>query len=210
MTDLTEFWNHEHRANSGWLTGTDWPAMQRYYGISDQDIQHKSCLEIGVGKATVTRALAALAQPLYCCDISSAALAKTKDLAAQSWLTEDLDQVPAVDIVLCHLVLVHCDDAECVRILRSIRLKSEGRIFCQFSSFRDHTVGISEASERVKRMLDLDRKHRFRTTEQIQDIVHSAGLQIHNIKQHDPGSYHGWRGQFWQFLELRKENEKGQ
>ena len=93
--------------------------------------------------------------------------------------------------------------------LRSIQLNPEGRIFCQFSSFRDQAVGVSEASDRVQSMLDLDRKHWFRTAEQIRDIVHSAGLQIHNIKQHDPGSYHGWKGQIWQFLELRKENEKG-
>lgn len=202
--NLAEFWNQEHQRDSGWLAGTDWSTMQRYYGISDQDIQHKSCLEIGVGKATVTRALAALASTLYCCDISLAALAKTKNFAAQSWHSKCLDQVPPVDIVLCHLVLVHCDDAECKRILRSISLKVEGRILCQFSSFRDQTVGISEASERVQQMLDLGHKHWFRTTEQIRDIVHSAGLQIHSMKRHEPGSYHGWQGQFWQFLELRK------
>ena len=202
--NLIKFWDHEHSNDSGWLTGTSWQAMQRYYNISDIDIQGKACLEIGIGKATVTQALAKLAQPLYCCDISSAALIKIKDLAKGFWHTQDLDRVPPVDIVLCHLVLVHCDDAECVRILQSIQLKAQGRIFCQFSTFKDPNVGIANASEQVKQMLDIGTKHWFRSTQHIRDIVHSAGLQIHSMKEHDPGSYYGWEDQLWQFLELRR------
>jgi SAM-dependent methyltransferase len=97
--DLVEFWNQEHTAHSGWLTGTSWQAMKQYYGITDRDVQGKCCLEIGVGKATVTRELARLAEKLYCCDISSAALAKVKDLSTESWLTQDLAQAPPVDVV---------------------------------------------------------------------------------------------------------------
>ena len=206
--DLAKFWNQEHTADSGWLTGTSWQAMKQYYGITDRDIQGKNCLEIGVGKATVTRELARLAAKLYCCDISTAALAKVKDFAAQTWLTQDLAQAPPVDAVLCHLVLVHCDDLECQRILRCVKVTEQGRIFCQFSCFKDETLGIQDASPSVQQMLDPGRKHWFRTMQQIQDIVDSAGLEIHNIKSYDPGGYFGWHNQIWQFLELRPSKKE--
>lgn len=43
--------------------------------------------------------------------------------------------------------------------------------------------------------------------QQIQDVVRVAGLQIHSMKQHDPGGYYDWTGQFWQLCELRKDNK---
>ena len=205
VLDIDKFWDDQHRQSSSWLTGTNWLSYRQCYGMRDQDLIDSTCLEIGVGKGIATRELAALVPILYCCDISQTALDKIKDIATQCWLSQDLDQVPPVDVVICHLVFVHCDDAECIRILRSIRLKPEGRVFCQFSTFKDSAVGATDASSRVQQKLDLGRKHFFRDTDHVQQIVHSAGLQIHNIDRKDPGDFDGWNGQIWQLLELRQQ-----
>jgi hypothetical protein len=105
-------------------------------------------------------------------------------------------------------VLVHCDDQECQRILTALKLNALGRIFCQFSLFKDENLGIRDAAPGVQQKLDPGSKHWFRTTKQIRDIVDSAGLEIHSMKSHDPGGYFGWHNQIWQFLELRPSNKE--
>lgn len=204
MTDLAEFWHKQHIGNTAWLTGTSWDRIQEFYDVSDRDFQDRVCLEIGVGRGTVTKALAALASELHCCDVTQAALDKVQHLATQCWLSQDIDHIPPVDIALCHLVLVHCTDEECVRILKSISLKDQARVLCQFSSFKDPAMGARGASVHTLQTLDLDNKHFFRDLDHIGDIVRSADLKIHKVKQHDPGSFQGWQGQFWQFLDLRR------
>ena len=205
VLDLHRFWDDQHQQSSPWLTGTNWNSYRQWYGVRDHDVLNSTCLEIGVGKGIATRELAALVSTLYCCDISQTALHKIKDVAAQCWLSQDLARVPPVDVVICHLVFVHCDDAECTRILRSIQLKPMGRVFCQFSAFKDPAVGIASASLRVQQKLDLGRKHFFRDPDHVQEIVHAAGLQIHNTKSVDPGKFDGWDGQIWQLLELGQQ-----
>ena len=205
MTDLTEFWEHQHQSNSGWLTGTSFESIKKFYDVGTEDFQDRDCLEIGVGRATVSRSLAALAHRLYCCDISHKALEKVATLATETFLREDVHKIPAVDIVLCHLVFVHCDDADCQRLLKSINLRPGGRVLCQFSCFQDPAVGASDATARIKEILDIGVKHFFRTPDEIAEIIHSAGLHVHKTKRLAPGSFHGWNGQYWQFYELHKK-----
>jgi len=204
MIDLEPFWQAQHSNSSAWLTGTSWESVKDLYRVTDEDFQDKVCLEIGVGKGFVTRTLAKLAQQLHCCDITPTAFDRLKDLPAQFWATSQLTQIPPAHAVLCHLVLIHCDDSECVRILKSTNLLPDGRIFCQLASFKDSKVGISDATPHTQNILDLGVKHFFRDVEEIRDLVSRAGLKIHNIRQVDPGSFHGWKGQFWQLLELRR------
>jgi len=204
-TNLAEFWETQHAHTDGqWLTGTSWELIQQFYGISAEDFRHKVCLEIGVGKGFITRSLSTLCQDLYCCDISDTALTNVKDFATQTWLSRDIDQVPPVDIVLCHLVFVHCDDDECRRILRSIQLNPQARIFCQFSCFSDPNIGSSQATATVQQLLDVGVKHFFRTPDDIQQLLKSVGLTVINEKKCHPGDYHGWTQQFWQFYELQR------
>lgn len=204
-TNLAEFWETQHAHTNGhWLTGTSWERIQQLYGVDAEDFRNKVCLEIGVGKGHITRSLATLCQDLYCCDISDTALTNVKDFATQTWLSRDMDQVPLVDIVLCHLVFVHCDDDECQRILRSIQLNPQARILCQFSCFTDPDIGSSQASATVQKLLDVGVKHFFRTPDHIHRLLESVGLTVIKVKNYYPGSYHGWTQQFWQLYELQR------
>jgi hypothetical protein len=123
-------------------------------------------------------------------------------LADGVFLTQDINKIPGVDIVICHLVLVHCDDIECKRILSSINLTPGGRIFCQFSAFTDPDIGAAEARPDTLATLDLGNKHWFRTPEQSAAIIKDAGLSVRRVKDFVPGQYQGWYGQYWQFYEL--------
>jgi len=202
MTNLTDFWQSQHSQNSPWLTGTTFDMILKQYDLTAEDFRDLRCLEIGVGRGTVTEPLSKLAETLYCCDISDIALGKAKTWAAGTWRTGQIDQVPPVDVALCHLVFVHCNDSECERILRSVNLDEEGRMFCQFSCFKDPAVGASDANEKIRNLLDLGVKHFFRTPSDIEDIIESADLKVRRTWARDPGSFHGWHGQFWQYYEL--------
>jgi hypothetical protein len=199
-----EFWETEHKKNSGWLTGTTFDMLSQQYNFTPATFHHRSCLEIGVGRGIITQHLAGLASTLYCCDISETALNQVKKWATLTYLSQELDQVPPVDIAVCHLVLVHCDDSECERILGSIKLAEQGKIFCQFCIFENPAVGIDNAQPYVKDMLSPGKNHFFRTNKQILDIIESAGLVVENVWTKHPGDYFGWTNQLWNYYELRK------
>jgi hypothetical protein len=151
----------------------------------------------------VTKSLSKIVSTLFCVDISSKALEKVQPYAEGTWTTAEINLVPAVDIALCHLVLVHCNDAECVRILQSINLTEHGRIFCQFSCLKSSDA-IEQANPKVKKMLLDDGPHFFRNEIEIQNIISQAGLRTVSEFDRNPGSYHGWNGQYWKCCQLEK------
>lgn len=205
MSDLREFWESRHQGNDNtWVTGNDLTKLKNFYDIGPVDFRDKRCLEIGVGQGTLTKELAALSRNLYCCDISDKALDKVKNLATQTWHSQDIAQIPTVDVAIAHLVFVHCNDIECARILKSVPLESTSRFFCQFSCFVDPDLGISQASPKIQEQLDIGIKHFFRTPDEIQSLISDAGLNVIKIKKCHPGSYHGWNGQYWQCYELQR------
>jgi hypothetical protein len=203
MPDFQNFWEDQHQHGSSWLTGTTFDQIIRFYSLATQDLENKKFLEIGVGLATVTEPLSRLVDTLYCADISEKALTRARPYATGTWNSQEIHLIPEVDIVLCHLVLVHCDDAECVRILRSINLTTGGKIYCQFSCLKTPDA-LEHASHTVKPLLVDSGMHFFRTEDQINDILDEAGLLIVNATQADPGSYHGWNGQYWKFYQLER------
>lgn len=207
MSDIKEFWEKQHRNDKQlWLTGTSLHDILRFYSLSNQDLENKKFLEIGIGLATVTRSLSKAVSELYCADISAQALERAKPHAKGVWLSPEIDQIPAVDMALCHLVLVHCDDAECERILRSINLAPGGKIYCQFSCLT-HPKALDDASPDVKKDLVDSGMHFFRSEDEIENIIDRAGLQIVDSTKRNPGSYRGWNGQYWKFYQLEKQTE---
>ena len=201
MPDFKNFWEDQHQRATEWLTGTALQPIMKWYSLSSEGLENKKFLEIGVGLATVTEPLSRLVDTLYCADISEKALTRARPYATGTWNTQEIHLIPEVDIVLCHLVLVHCDDAECVRILRSINLTTGGKIYCQFSCLKTQDA-LEHASHKVKPLLVDSGMHFFRTEDQISDILSQAGLRIVRETQADPGSYHGWNGQYWKFYQL--------
>ena len=204
MENLEEFWQKQHIDKTDWLTGTSFDSLLTQYCLTEQSFNGLSCLEIGVGFGKITEKLSELTAELHCCDISSVALDRVKSWALSTWFTDQLDQIPPVDIAICHLVLVHCNDMECQRILRSVQLKPTARLYCQFSGFKNSNLGIQQASPQVQDMLAIDQKHFFRDSQHISNLIKKSGLFIERTWKQDPGNYHGWTNQMWHYYELRK------
>jgi ubiquinone/menaquinone biosynthesis C-methylase UbiE len=203
--DLAEFWNDKHqRQNRQWLTGSTVTLIHKFYGVDTRAWQGRKILEIGVGVGSITNSLAEIAGELYCADISSVALDNVKKHARQTFLSKDISQVPPVDIVLCHLVLVHCDDAEVLRLLSSIRLLDGGKIYCQFSCLKEPNA-IKNASPSVQEQLTNAGPHFFRDPADIEKLITQAGLTIGRQSQCDPGQFQNWTGQFWKLYELERK-----
>ena len=200
----TEFWNGKHQVqNRQWLTGTSLSMIYRLYDITSEDLRSKKILEIGVGIGIITKSLRELASELYCADISDVALKNIGKHANDTFLTQDIDQAPAVDVVICHLVLVHCDDNETQRILSSVNLSTGGKIYCQFSCLKTPDA-IATASPKVQKELTEAGPHYFRTPNDIEKLLAKSGLQISRAKEIDPGTFLSWSGQTWKLYELER------
>ena len=180
--------------------------IYKFYDISEADLKSRKILEIGVGVGVITKSLAALTQELYCADISDVALQNVSKFAKSVFLTRDINQTPGIDIALCHLVLVHCDDTEVRRLLSEINLSDSGKIYCQFSCLKTADA-IEKASSTVKNMLTQAGPHHFRDPAHVEKLIKDCGLTIRREKQIDPGKYINWDGQFWKLYELER-NQK--
>lgn len=207
MMDLPAFWNDKHHIqNRHWLTGTTLGMIYRFYNIGPDNLKSRRILEIGVGLGIMTKELRHLTDKLYCADISAVALEKASQDADRTFISQDISQAPPVDVAICHLVLVHCDDAEVRRVLSSINLTPGGKIYCQFSCLKTPDA-VDTAPEAVKKSLTELGPHYFRTPSDIEKIIRDSGLSISRDKEIDPGSYMNWSGQLWKLYELER-NQK--
>ena len=202
--DLPAFWNDKHQTqNRHWLTGTSMGMLYKFYDIGPDQLKSRRILEIGVGVGAITKDLRQLADKLYCADISAVALKNASQHADGTFLTQDISQVPAVDVAICHLVLVHCDDAEVQRILSNINLVPSGKIYCQFSCLKSPDA-IETAPPGVKKALTETGPHYFRAPIDIEKMIRDSGLSISRDKEIDPGNYMGWSKQLWKLYELER------
>jgi len=203
--DLTKFWNDKHQYQSRqWLTGSTLNLIHKFYGIDTKSWQGLKILEIGVGTGIVTEYLAGLASELYCADISTVALNNVTKHAQKTFLSKDIAQTPPVDVVLCHLVLVHCEDTEVHRLLSEINLAIGGKIYCQFSCLKQPDA-VETAPSPAKEQLTQAGPHFFRDPADIERLITRSGLTIVREEQHDPGPFLNWTGQFWKIYELERK-----
>lgn len=188
-----DFWDKQHTmSNQTWLTGSTLDAYQRFFQIND-DLTKLRILEIGVGLGRASRALSQVAREFYCADISKAALDKLADCTDHRYLTADIKSAPQADLVICHLVMVHCQDHEVVRILNDINLAPQGKIVVQFSGPSDD----GQISDRARQQFVDDNSHHFRTRQQIQDLVAQTNKRIDSMLPPVRVHHDGWFDHDW-------------
>lgn len=197
-----EFWDEKHKKESHWLTGTPMDFLYYIFTLTTDDLIDKKILEIGVGTGSSINHMSSIASELYACDISQIGLDKIKDKVKQTFLTTELSQCPPVDIAIAHLVFVHCNDDEVLRILNDINLTETGAAYVQFSILE------KEPNHKVKKYLIDDGSHHFRTLDEIKALIEQSNKQIRHIEPpHNPGSYMDYDlPQLWYYLVL--ENKK--
>lgn len=188
------FWDQQHTtSNSTWLTGSLLTAYWDFFQITADDLRDKKILEIGVGLGRASRELAKVAGEFYCADISQTALDKLEDCTPHRFLTQDLKNITPADVVICHLVTVHCTDDEVVRMINDVRLSAAGKMLVQFSGPSDD----GEISDRARATFVEDGSHHFRKRQQIQDLVSKTNKQIDQMLSPRRVNHDGWFDHDW-------------
>ena len=195
-----DFWETEHRGNTGWLTGTSFESLLKQFALALSDIQGKKVLEIGVGRGHCTESFKEFAGELYCCDISEGALDKVRSMAKEVYQTADIAQAPQVDLAIAHLVFVHCTDDEMLRLINDIKLNEGGRFMFQVSGLKDGIL-----TDQAKTTLVDDGSHFFRSIEETKDIINRSNKEFVSIVGPNDILHAGWFDHEWYYITVQNK-----
>ena len=195
-----DFWETEHRGNTGWLTGTSFESLLQQFALALSNIQGKKVLEIGVGRGHCTESFKEFAGELYCCDISEGALDKVRSMAKEVYQTADISQAPTVDLAISHLVFVHCTDNEMLRIINDINLTEGGRFMFQVSGLKDSIL-----TDQAKTTLVDDGSHFFRSIEETKDIINRSNKEFVSIVGPNDILHAGWFDHEWYYITVQNK-----
>lgn len=195
-----DFWETEHRGNTGWLTGTSFESLLKQFALTLSDIQGKKVLEIGVGRGHCTESFKEFAGELYCCDISEGALDKVRSMAKEVYQTADIVQAPQVDLAISHLVFVHCTDDEMLRLINDINLNEGGRFMFQVSGLKNGIL-----TDQAKTTLVDDGSHFFRSIEETKDIINRSNKEFVSIVGPNDILHAGWFDHEWYYITVQNK-----
>jgi predicted TPR repeat methyltransferase len=195
-----DFWEKEHKGNTGWLTGTSFESLLKQFLLNLSDIQGKKVLEIGVGRGHCTESFKEFASELYCCDISETALDKVRPLAKEVYQTINISQVPAVDLAISHLVFVHCTDDEILRIINGVNLTENGRFMFQVSGLKNGIL-----TDKAKTTLVDDGSHFFRSIEETKNIIACSNKQFVSVVGPNDILHAGWFDHQWYYVTVQNK-----
>lgn len=195
-----DFWEKEHKGNTGWLTGTSFDSLLKQFKLSLDDIQNRRVLEIGVGRGHCSESFAHLASELYCCDISETGLEKVKKWAKQVFQTQDIASTPPVDLAISHLVLVHCTDNEMLRIINGVNLAPGGRFMFQVSGLKDGVL-----TDKAQKILVDDGSHFFRSVDETLAIIDRSNKQFVSLIGPDNILHAGWFDHQWYYVTVENK-----
>lgn len=200
-----EFWEEKHQKSEiQWLAGTDMLRLLKFYNLLPTDLIGKKVMEIGIGMGNGISEIAKLAWKTYAVDISELGLEKVKSKVTETYDTINLKYAPECDIIICHLVFLHCSDNEVQRIINDAPLSKDGKFYFHFSGLKDNIV-----TEQVQKLLIDTGTHFFRDYEEMKKIIQNTNKELTHITQ--PvygGDYYGnWLHHEWYFgiMENKKE-----
>jgi len=195
-----DFWEGQHKANSGWITGTEFEHLLKQFELTTGDIQDKKVLEVGTGRGFCSREFSKYSSELYCCDISNAALDKVKNFARQTYQTADIAQAPQVDLAIAHLVFVHCTDDEMLRLINDINLNEGGRFMFQVSGLKNGIL-----TDQAKTTLVDDGSHFFRSIEETKNIISQSNKEFVSIIGPNDILHAGWFDHEWYYITVQNK-----
>ena len=189
-----DFWDRHHaRHDSTWLTGSSLDRYLDFFRLSVDHLRGQRVLEIGVGLGQATKQLGVLCGELHCADISAVALNRVRDHVTQAYVTQELESVPPVDVVLCFLVTVHCPDQEVIRMIDHTQLVPTGRLYVQFSG----PMADGDIPERAHEHFVANGTHWFRTREEIEQLIDQTNKRIVQILAPQRVYHDGWFVHDW-------------
>lgn len=181
-----DFWETKHdSADIWWISGTNFNVMLGQHKLSIDDFKNKKILEIGVGTGSMSLELPNYSSEIYCCDISQVALDNVKQYATQTYLTENIKDIPPVDIAFSHLVFQHCTNEEILRIINDINLTKDGIFSFEFISLVDDVI-----IDKVQNFID-NGTHFFRSLQELTYLLEDSNKQM--VKVEEPVFHQKWQ-----------------
>jgi SAM-dependent methyltransferase len=180
------FWETKHDSNDiWWISGTRFKVMLGQHNLSTDDFKNKKILEIGVGTGSMSAELPEYSSEIYCCDISQVALDNVKKYATQTFLTENLKNIPPVDMAFSHLVFQHCTNEEILRIINEVNLTENGVFSFEFISLVDSVI-----IDKVQNFID-NKTHFFRSLQELTSLLEDSNKEI--VKVETPVFLQKWQ-----------------
>ena len=195
-----DFWETKHRANSGWITGTEFENLLKQFELTPGNIQDKKLLEIGTGRGFCSREFSKYSSELYCCDISDDALNKVKNFAKQTYRTANITQAPLVDLAVAHLVFVHCTDDEMLRIINGVNLTTDGQFMFQCSGLKNGIL-----TDKIKEKFVDDGSHFFRSVEETKEIIARSNKEFVSMIGPNDILHEGWFEHEWYYITVQNK-----
>jgi predicted TPR repeat methyltransferase len=195
-----DFWEAEHNANSGWITGTGFESLLKQFGLTADNIKDKKVLEVGTGRGFCSQEFSKHSSELYCCDISESALEKVKTFAKQTYQTVDITQTPSVDLAIAHLVFVHCTNDEMLRLINGVNLSENGQFMFQVSGLINGVL-----TDQAKEKLVDDGSHFFRSVDETKDIIARSNKQFVSIIGPNDINHAGWFNHQWYYVTVKNK-----
>lgn len=160
------FWDEKHRASDiYWLTGSTLPQLAALYQLTLTPGDRAT--EVGVGTGSCTRGLVQAGYEVSAVDVSRVALSRVNGVAP-CYHVDDLAQVPAADLALCHLVFQHASDEQVQRILATTPLAPGGIFAFQTAWMTAPAVGLKDDMHGLI----------WHTWSQVRDMAERARLQV--------------------------------
>ncbi len=134
---VKDWWNYCQDNNHWYLTGSKGPEVWERLNITDRIYSGALVLNIGVGLGYCTEELVKKGCVVHALDISEVALDRVRDIVVETWLPNQLAELPAdtFDLVISHLVTQHMNDEDLLEQLGAVvrSLKPEGIFAMQFA-----------------------------------------------------------------------------
>jgi SAM-dependent methyltransferase len=169
------FWDTGH-ADAGnpnnYVTDLSMQEFCRYHNVSTPE--HQSITDIGIGYGQLVYELSMNHNTVYAVDISSVALERIKPYCAKTYLSQELSQVPPVDLAISHLVFQHNPEDEIFRIINEVNLKSGGGF-----TFQIATLNVQKSILQPVIMEDLNKGMlHFYSPAKIAEIIQATNKQL--------------------------------
>ena len=190
---MEEFWENNHKNKDVWWISSTYNGndILNLHKISI-DINNLSILDIGIGAGNLIKHLHNNNNNVYACDISKAALENVATIS-KTYLTNNLKDIPPVDIAISNLMFQHCDDNECERIINDVNLKNTGYFTFQFAYLRDNEEPTEFVKDNIKK-----KTHYFRSKEYMINVINRSNKKI--LKIHDDIHHYGIENFSWSII----------
>lgn len=165
-----EFWENNHKNNERyWLTGSTPEQVYSLHNILSiiNNSNNLNICEIGIGLGDSIKYLSTK-HNTTAIDISQTALTKVNNIA-KTYLTKDIINIKdKFDLILCHLVLQHCDNDMFTFIIQnSIKLLKEDGVFSFQFAYLPNIKNLDNIT-----LSHVNNKFLyFRTLEEVENIV---------------------------------------